>query len=366
MPDIESVRRGIEAVRRYRQQHGFRAWTLAPDLALVGLTDDLTDAAETALDLLASARPYRAYMMARVAFEAAQRLLILATTPNYLQLGVRAWVYYQEKDSEFEPSRASGENPDREEQILAVWERYCPEARALIAAERTFLQTTRGPDNFLRRNLADAAQEAYAVLAGWRGREVPKTSRTDSTVYKVLSRDSHACVRLEPRGFKIDADGFVEVIEGTRDASVVGGPVTQSLDISLGEAHTALEYRMERLRAEHARKLSLALSSPHTSPLPPLPTNFVPDLGLELSGEGWGDRQIAFPGVPVSKIGTLPGGALSFTVRTSSDSEARTATFDFKGVQRVALERANLRSPSCQRCLDYKHRVCRPFLYLRE
>jgi hypothetical protein len=165
MPDIDSVRKGIEAVRRYRQHHGFRAWTLVPDLALIGLTDDLTDAAETALDLLASTRPYRAYMMARVAFEATQRLLILATAPDYLTLGVRAWVYYQEKDAEFKPSESSAADPTGEEQIIAVWERYYPEALALIAAERRFLSSTRGPDNFLRRNLADAAQEAYAVLA---------------------------------------------------------------------------------------------------------------------------------------------------------------------------------------------------------
>lgn len=150
----------------------------------------------------------------------------------------------------------------------------------------------------------------------------------------MLSRDSHACVRLEPRGFKIDADGFVDVVEGTRDLSAVRGPVTQSLDISLGEAHTSLEYRLEQLRADHARKLSIALSNTPASPLPP---NFAPDLGLELVSQGWGDRQIAFPGVPVSKLRSLPGGGLSFSVRTSSDAEARTATFDFKGVHRTAL-----------------------------
>src|SRR5712671_2765753 len=88
----------IDGLRRLRQHHGVRAATLLPDLALIGLVDDTIDAAETALDLLEGARPYRAYAMVRVAFEAAQRLLVLATSDDYLHLGTRAWLYYQGKD----------------------------------------------------------------------------------------------------------------------------------------------------------------------------------------------------------------------------------------------------------------------------
>src|SRR5262245_50743735 len=128
MSELQPVRRSIDVLRQYRSQHGFRAKTLLPDLALIGLTDDLTDAADTALELVESTRPYRAYMMARVAFEAAQRLLVLGTAADYVTLGTRAWVYYQEKDSEFRPSTSSKSAESGEAQTIAVWTRYVPEA----------------------------------------------------------------------------------------------------------------------------------------------------------------------------------------------------------------------------------------------
>jgi hypothetical protein len=51
-----------------------------PDLALIGLADDTIDAADEALNLIDGLRPHRAYAMVRIAFEAGQRLIVLASS----------------------------------------------------------------------------------------------------------------------------------------------------------------------------------------------------------------------------------------------------------------------------------------------
>jgi|ERR1051325_426208 hypothetical protein len=95
---VDNLTESLDNLRRLRQKHGFRAETLIPDLALIGLADDTIDAAEEALNLVTGPRPHRAWAMVRIAFEAAQRLIVLATDDHYIELGTRAWLYYVGKD----------------------------------------------------------------------------------------------------------------------------------------------------------------------------------------------------------------------------------------------------------------------------
>jgi hypothetical protein len=165
MATVESIVALIADIKRLRAQHGFRARTLVPDLALLGLSDDLVDSSEAALEVLAGSHPYRAYMMARVAFEAAQRLLVLATAGDFIRLATRAWLFYQEKDGNLEGRAGSEPSTSAKDQILSLWEKYYADARALVEEECHFLERTQRPDNFLRRNLAAEVETAYVTLA---------------------------------------------------------------------------------------------------------------------------------------------------------------------------------------------------------
>src|SRR5262245_36074927 len=81
-----------------RERFEIRAELLPADLALAGLLDDLLDASSAAIEFVE--RSTRAvYPLVRTAFEAAQRIVALATDDDYLRVGTRAWLYYQHKDA---------------------------------------------------------------------------------------------------------------------------------------------------------------------------------------------------------------------------------------------------------------------------
>ncbi|HAF22684.1 MAG TPA: hypothetical protein DCK93_07175 [Blastocatellia bacterium] len=246
----KTLPQSIDGLRRLRQRHGVRAATLLPDLALIGLVDDTIDAAETALDLLEGPRPYRAYAMVRIAFEAAQRLLVLATSDEYLHLGTRAWLYYQGKDEALR-QREREEVDSLEAQVVRTWAARFPDAEEVVAREREVLRKLKGPDNFLGRNLAEAVDHAYATLTKFYGSEMPSDlAEINRRVYRVLCRDTHACVRFEPSTIRIDSEGFVEVLERPRERSEIEKGVRSGLASSLKETTSALEYRLAQRETE--------------------------------------------------------------------------------------------------------------------
>ena len=159
-----------------RSLHGFRAETLVPDIAFIGLVDDTLGAADEALQLVAGHRPHRAYAMVRVAFEAAQRLLVLATAEDYVRIGTRAWLYYVGRD-----------------EALRI--------RSLVQSEMANLRKIKRPDNFLGRDMADAVGTAYAVLAKATSSELPAdVVEVTRDAYRTLCRDTHACFALNHGG----------------------------------------------------------------------------------------------------------------------------------------------------------------------
>ena len=235
---IEQVAKPLATLRQLRSLHGFRAETLVPDLAFIGLVDNTLEAVEEALQLVAGARPHRAYAMVRVAFEAAQRLLVLATAENYVKVGTRAWLYYVGKDEALR-ARTNSENVtgDYRDRIIQVWALRYKDAEAVVEAEMRNLRKNKRPDNFLGKDMADAVGAAYGVLAGAAGSNPPPdTVEATRNAYRALCRDTHACLRLEPRRVTIDSDGFVDVVRRERDVTEIEKAVAAGLTSALGEA----------------------------------------------------------------------------------------------------------------------------------
>jgi hypothetical protein len=323
----------IDGLQRLRQHHGVRAATLVPDLALIGLVNDMIDAAETALDLLEGERPYRAYAMERVAFEAAQRLLVLATSDEYLNLGTRAWLYYQGKDEAIR--QREGADDSLEAQIVRIWAARFPDAEEVVSREREVLRKLKGPDNFLGRKLAEAVDHAYATLTKFYGSEMPSDlAEINRRVYRVLCRDTHACVRFEPSTIRIDSEGFVEVAERPRERSEIEKGVRSGLTSSLKEATSALEYRLSQRETEHLAQLKVRIGEIGQ---PKLASSFAPDLGIYLVEHGCGAKALTFLAVPLHIFAKLPDGTLRLSVELPVGGDTLFASFDFRGTVRDHL-----------------------------
>jgi hypothetical protein len=94
----DGYRTQLSKLATLRERFEIRADLLPADLALTGLLDDLLDASSAAIEF--AERSTRAvYPLVRTAFEAAQRIVALATDDYYLSVGTRAWLYYQYKDA---------------------------------------------------------------------------------------------------------------------------------------------------------------------------------------------------------------------------------------------------------------------------
>lgn len=322
----------IDTLQKLRLQHGFRAETLVPDIAFIGLIDDCIDAGRTALELLKSPRPYRAYSMVRVAFEASQRLLPLATTSDYIRLGTRAWLYYNKKDVTIGGGDKDSIGPTAE-QILETWANYYPPARQIALEELAILNKQKRPDNFLGRNLAEVATESYLILAQEKGSSVPADSEEiNRECYTALSRESHACLRLELSELRVDSDGFIEVKERPRDPKEVARNVTEGLGAIFAETIAAVQYRISKRWQANTALIMRSLGQFH----PELPNGYLDDFGKYLAQQGFGG-QIVFPSVPITHIAELQDGTLSTSLAMDWGTEAKIATFDFKGHARQAM-----------------------------
>jgi hypothetical protein len=322
----------FETLKQLRLQYGFRAETLVPDIVFIGLVDDCIDAGQTALELIKSPRPYRAYSMVRVAFEASQRLLPLATSSDYIRLGTRAWLYYKQKDGIIRGIDKDSIGPAAE-QILNTWANYYPSAHQIALEELAVLNNQKGPDNFLGRNLAEVTTESYLILAQERGSSASSDSaEINRKFYATLSRDTHACLRLDLSELRVDSDGFIEVKERPRDPKEVARNVIVGLGAIFTETIAAIKYRISKRRQANATHLITTLGESHTDLL----DGYFNDLGKYLVLQGFGGESV-FPDVPIGRIAELQDGTLSTSLVVGFGTEAKMATFDFKGHARQAM-----------------------------
>ena len=93
--DTIDLRGRIEELASALSAFVCRPSSLIADLVLVALTTDLVETGLAVHETSGSALPHKGYSNARLAFETAQNLLVLATHENYELAGAIAWVYFE-------------------------------------------------------------------------------------------------------------------------------------------------------------------------------------------------------------------------------------------------------------------------------
>jgi hypothetical protein len=324
----------LSELRTLREQFEIRADFLPADLALTGLLDDLVDASTAAIELVDRSTRV-VYPLVRTAFEAAQRIVALATDDDYLRTGTRAWLYYQRKDASVrrttEPEKADQWLEAVVSRMRDIWIAHNKEAAQLLATESAHLDESAKkrprPDNFMCRDLAAVVQERYERIYG---RAIPNdVKQLNRGIYAVLSRDSHARLRMDPEALTIQPNGTVRVIPRRADESLRRRTLLECLESSLTETLAAVSYLLEARRRTDAEALRSAAGRAISNDLPP---GFSPDLGLRLAQGGGAGTVFHFRNVPIHKLGVLPDGTLCWSANIVLADREYIATFDVPAV----------------------------------
>jgi hypothetical protein len=338
----DEVAVSLKALTALRVQFEIRADLLPADLALAGLIDDLLSASQAAVDLVEHSTR-TAYPLVRTAFEAAQRIVVLATDDNYLSTGTRAWLYYQRKDADvhrkMDPGGAANWLRAVVAQMRTIWTPYNSEADELLACADSSLKETRGkngrlPDNFMQLDLADVVQERYAKI--WPKKMPGEVKQMNRGIYSLLSRDSHARLRLEPAALTVGVDGVVRVIPRRVDERPRQRTLLRCLELCHYEAIGALSYLFAHRSPSSSRQHppgSLSLGSA-------LRHEFLPDLGLHVAGGVDRETVLRFTAVPIQRLGVLPDGTVSWSANRNIAGREYAATFDAPNALRTEMAEA--------------------------
>ena len=194
-----------------RERFLIRAELLPADLALVGLCNELREAAYLAVELCRLHAQPAAFPLARTVFEATQRVIVLATEEDYLSVGVRAWLYdlrKQRKVAAFARGQDTAQKwfEDQVHEIQRIWDKYDSQAKKTIDRENAQLDalaTGRRPDNFMGQDLGKLVEARYPKLAGPLGKSAAELGKLNFGIYTALSRESHAHLRVDPAALRI-------------------------------------------------------------------------------------------------------------------------------------------------------------------
>jgi hypothetical protein len=312
-----------------RKQFEIRADFLPGDLALTGLLDDLLDASAAAIEF-ADRSPRVVYPLVRTAFEAAQRIVALATDDDYLRTGTRAWLYYQRKDASVRRTTDAEKADQWLEAVVSrmrdIWSAHNKAAAQLLTTESASLDESakkRRPDNFMCKDLAAVVQDCYARMYG--PTAIPnEVKQLNRGIYAALSRDSHARLRLEPEALTFLSNGTVRVIPRLVDESLRRRNLLECLESSLAETIAAVFYLLETRRQTYAEALRSAAQAISND----LPPGFSPDLGLHLAQCGGGGTVFHFRNVPLHKLGVQSDGTLLWSANIVLDDGEYIATFE--------------------------------------
>lgn len=330
--DSQRYRTELSKLADLREQFDIRADSLPADLALAGLLENLLEAAAAAIQVLENSTQ-AVYPLARTAFEAAQRIVALATDDDYLRVGTRAWLYYQHKDAfvrrKTEPEKADQWLDATVSQMRDIWRPHNELADGLLADAGRWLSDNgkkkpRPADNFMGRDLADVVQERYSRMFGpdGIGTDVKQLNRG---IYATLSRDSHARLRVEPAALTFMRDGTVRVIPQRTDETARQRTLLNCLELSLTEAVGALSYLLENRKRADAERLRLMADRAIAKGFAP---GCNPDLGLHLARIGGARTTFHFQNVPIRKLGVLPDGTASWSANIVLADGEYIATFD--------------------------------------
>jgi hypothetical protein len=252
------LHRRLEELESELRAFSCRPRTLAGDLVLFGLGVDVMETATSVLHTAASALPHKAYSNARLAFEGAQILVVLATHETYEIAGSRAWVYFEMKSAAW---RASAQRPRssqpvtsdhrilerRVEQMAKVWDSVCLGRGKLLrdAFEVVWEERKKRPDNCLHENMTVRQHAAYELFAASGARSISTDSATvNQAMYQVLCHETHAHPRLESFGIIRDAGSeFIKIDRLRRNPQVARTAVTGGAEMAVWEATLGLRWQ---------------------------------------------------------------------------------------------------------------------------
>jgi hypothetical protein len=322
----------FDDLKTLRDQFEIRADLLPADLALVGLLDDLLDASTATIEFVDRSTRV-VYPLVRTAFEAAQRIVALATDEDYLRIGTRAWLYYQQKDASVRRKTEAEKADQWLEQVIKqmhdIWIVHNPAAEMLLTSEISHLKENgkkkpRPPDNFMGKDLADVVQSRCQRIYGTAG--IPDNfKQLNRGIYAALSRDSHARLRMEPAALIIQPNRTVRVIPRRVDETAKRRTLLHCLESSLAEAYASVSFLLEARRQMDGERLRSVAGSATANLLPP---GFSPDLGLHLMHAGGVGTSFHFSNVPIRKIGVLPDGTVCWSANILLIDCEYIATFD--------------------------------------
>lgn len=367
----DSVNSRLEQLKARKERFVVRAELLPADLALIGLLQDLLDAASGAFQLCQPGTPAAAaaFPLTRTVFEAAQRLIALATSDDYVRVGTRAWLYYQRKDMRFaklarDPDAAREWFDAATRQFVRVFKAHNPDAEMLMREENERLDTyerNRRADNFMNEDLGALVEARYPKLAAAFHGSVPQLQRTNQAIYAGLSRESHARMRVDPAGLTVTTDGAVRVIPRRVDEHARRKTVLGVLDSSIAEADAALGYLTQRRLQQQQEEIRLRAERLAQVPLPP---KFRPDLGLHLMRSGGNETTFHFPDAFAERVGILPDGTVTWSASTTFGDQEFIATFDVPQALVLDLAKALAVEPRLLRAAKElrKHALSEPTL----
>jgi hypothetical protein len=227
---------------------------LLADMALFGLLDEVEDSIAVAEHLLDTDFAHRAAPHARIAYEAAQQALILATEEDYASAGARVIIYFRRKDRDL-MRRADGGVPesiekadawyqDRLLNLCKLWELHWPDAGvAFEEARRAVDKLPRKPDNWIGAYPAQVLDGRYALLASALGNPAPlRVTAVTADAYSALSRSSHLSPEFPELLLKTKA-GELAFRALKRDRTASRTALVAGITAAAGEAMLAAAYR---------------------------------------------------------------------------------------------------------------------------
>jgi hypothetical protein len=236
-----------------------RPSSLVADLVLVALATDLLETGLAVREASRTELPHKAYPNARLAFETAQNLLVLATHEHYELAGAVAWVYFESKDapwrSEIERAKSgNGVGPTDEQwldtrvdQMVRVWNSVSPGAADVLQEALATVRRDRkkGPDNWLHQNMSDRHHRSYTLLATKGGNVMPAdTAELNEKMYRVLCRETHVRPRLDSFGvIHNSADNTVRIDILPRNLDRARRAVVGGTELAISEGVAALRWQ---------------------------------------------------------------------------------------------------------------------------
>jgi len=236
-----------------------RPGSLVADLVLVALATDLFETGLAVREASQTDLPHKAYPNARLAFETAQNLLVLATHETYELAGAIAWVYFESKDapwrSEIERAKSgNGAGPTDEQwlgtrvdQMARIWNSVShgtavvlQEALAIVRRDRK-----KRPDNWLHENLSHRHHRSYTLFAEKNGNVAsPDSAELNEKMYRALCRETHVRPRLDSFGvIHNSTDNTVRIDILPRNLDRARRAVVGGTELAISEGIAALRWQ---------------------------------------------------------------------------------------------------------------------------